>query len=82
MMSVDIFEAKTHLGPLLERASKGERIIITDRGRPVAVLGPPEARSGQDTAEIGREMLAYRDQVKRSLGGKSFREMAHAGHRY
>jgi hypothetical protein len=34
-----------------------------------------------NAAESGREMLAYRDRVKRTLGG-SFRELAHAGHRY
>jgi prevent-host-death family protein len=82
MIHVGAFEAKTHLARLLDRVSKGERIIITNRGRPVAMLVPPEVQGGRDTAEIGREMLAYRDRVKRSLGGKSFRDMAHEGHRY
>jgi prevent-host-death family protein len=82
MTSVGTFEAKTHLARLLERVSKGERIVITNRGKPVAILIPPEAQPGRDTAKIGREMLAYRDRVKRSLGGKSFREMAHEEHRY
>jgi prevent-host-death family protein len=82
MTSVGTFEAKTHLTQLLERVSRGERIVITNRGRPVAMLVPPEARSGRDTAKIGREMLEYRDRVKRSLGGRSFRDVAHEGHRY
>lgn len=34
-----------------------------------------------DSAQVGREMLEYRDQLKRTLGG-SFRELAHDGHRY
>jgi len=60
MTSVGTFEAKTHLTHLLERVAKGERIIITNRGKPVAMLVPPEADNERDTARIGREMLAYR----------------------
>jgi prevent-host-death family protein len=82
MTSVGTFEAKTHLTRLLERVARGERIVITNRGRPVAVLVPPETAAGRDSAEIGREMLEYRDRVKRKLGARSFREMAHEGHRY
>jgi prevent-host-death family protein len=81
MTTVGTFEAKTHLSALLERVARGERILITSRGKPVAMLVPPERIEEKDTARVGREMLAYRDRVKRSLGG-SFREAAHEGHRY
>jgi hypothetical protein len=37
--------------------------------------------SDPDPARVGREMLEYRDRVKRALGG-SFRELAHDSHRY
>jgi prevent-host-death family protein len=79
--SVGTFEAKTHLTRLLARVAKGERIIITNRGKAVAVLVPPEAGEKEDAAEVGRAMLEYRDRVKRRLGG-TFRETAHEGHRY
>ena len=82
MTSVGTFEAKTHLTHLLERVAKGERIIITNRGKPVAMLVPPEADYERDTARIGREMLAYRDRVNGALGGGPFRDIAHEGHRY
>ena len=81
MESVGTFEAKTHLTRLLERVAKGERIVITNRGKAVAMLVPPEPGVRVDVAEVGREMLAYRDRVGRRLGG-SFRELAHEGHRY
>ena len=81
MESVGTFEAKTHLTRLLERVAKGERIVITNRGKPVAMLVPPEVGGRADAAEVGRAMLAYRDEVKRRLGS-SFREMAHEGHRH
>jgi prevent-host-death family protein len=82
MTSVGTFEAKTHLTRLLERVANGERIMITNRGRPVAMLVPPEAGIQRDSAQVGREMLEYRNTVKRCLGAKSFRNLAHEGHRY
>jgi prevent-host-death family protein len=81
METVGTFEAKTHLTRLLERVAKGERIVITNRGRPVAMLVPPDAGERADAAQVGREMLAYRDRVKRKLRGK-FRDLAHDGHRH
>lgn len=81
METVGTFEAKTHLTRLLERVARGERIVITNRGRPVAMLVPPDAAEPHDAARVGREMLAYRDQVKRRLGS-SFRKLAHEGHRH
>jgi prevent-host-death family protein len=81
MESVGTFEAKTHLTRLLARVARGEKIVITNRGRPVAMLVPPEVGERTDVARVGREMLAYRDRVQRRLGA-SFREAAHEGHRY
>ena len=72
MTSVDTFEAKTHLTHLLERVAKGERITITNRDKPVAMLVPLEAGNERDTARIGREMLAYRDRVKRASAVRRF----------
>ena len=39
-MDVGIRELKAKLSEYLERAAQGERIRVTDRGRPKAVLGP------------------------------------------
>ncbi|MEX2556671.1 MAG: type II toxin-antitoxin system Phd/YefM family antitoxin [Actinomycetota bacterium] len=48
MTEINVYEAKTHLSRLLDRAEGGEEIIITRHGRPVARLGPitekPRAR--------------------------------------
>jgi prevent-host-death family protein len=44
-MDVGVRELKAHLSEYLERASKGEVITITDRGRPTAVLAPLPGRS-------------------------------------
>jgi prevent-host-death family protein len=37
-MKVSVHAAKTHLSRLLDRATRGEEVIITRRGRPVAKL--------------------------------------------
>jgi prevent-host-death family protein len=39
-MDVGIRELKAKLSSYVERAGAGETIRVTDRGRPVAVLGP------------------------------------------
>lgn len=43
-MQVNIHEAKTSLSKLIERALGGEEVVIANRGRPVAVLAPYQAR--------------------------------------
>jgi prevent-host-death family protein len=39
-MDIAVRELKAKLSSYLKRAAAGELITITDRGRPVAVLGP------------------------------------------
>ena len=40
-MDIGVRELKATLSAVLQRASAGEHITVTDRGRPVAVIGPP-----------------------------------------
>ena len=40
MKSVTIREARAHFDALLRRARKGETIVVTSRGRPVAEIRP------------------------------------------
>lgn len=44
MTTVGVRELKNRLSHVLRRVSEGERVTITDRGRPVAVLTPVEER--------------------------------------
>lgn len=39
---INIYEAKTHLSSLVDRASKGETIVIAKSGTPLAKLVPLE----------------------------------------
>jgi prevent-host-death family protein len=46
--TVNLYQAKTHLSDLVERASKGEEIVIAKAGKPVARLMPlAGARQGR-----------------------------------
>lgn len=38
--TVSLYEAKTHLSSLVERAARGEEIVIAKSGKPRAVLVP------------------------------------------
>jgi prevent-host-death family protein len=39
--TVGIAELRQNLSRYLQRVARGERLIVTDRNRPVAELGPP-----------------------------------------
>ena len=40
MKTINIHEAKTHLSQIIERVSRGEKVIIGKAGKPMAVLSP------------------------------------------
>ena len=49
-MSVNVHEAKTHLSRLLERAERGEEIVIARAGKPIAKLVPYREERGPRVA--------------------------------
>lgn len=51
-MNVGVRELKQRLSAYVRRASAGERIVVTDRGRPTAMLVP---LPGGDQVELGIE---------------------------
>ncbi len=64
MIKVGIRELKSGLSLYLKRVGNGERITVTDRGRPVAILGPPPE---QNTSALEAMVAAG---SARWLGGK------------
>jgi prevent-host-death family protein len=88
MTSVGSYEAKTHLPQLLERVARGEQILITKHGKPVALLVPPpkEAppkKAAKDVRQVVKEMLEYRDRQGPTLGGTvTVRELIEEGRRF
>jgi prevent-host-death family protein len=66
MHEIGAFEAKNTLGSLLNRVEKGEEIIITRRGTPVAKLVP--AKPGFDREKARAAAQALRE-LQASLKG-------------
>jgi prevent-host-death family protein len=56
---VNLYEAKTHLSSLVDRASKGEEIIIAKSGKPVARLVqiPVEEETPKTFRKFGENVL-------------------------
>jgi antitoxin (DNA-binding transcriptional repressor) of toxin-antitoxin stability system len=82
MTLVGSYEAKTHLPELLERVEKGENILITRRGQPVALLTQPPAKVTRDVRRVVEDMLAYRDRQKRTIGKLTVRQMIEEGRQF
>jgi prevent-host-death family protein len=79
MDRVGAYEAKTQLSRLLERVMKGERIIITKHGVPVAVLQPPDPEKPENVKMVISEILKYRK--NHNLRGHSLKELIEQGRR-
>lgn len=79
-MHIGAFEAKNTLGSLLDRVEKGEEIVITRRGKPVARLAP--VRSALDI-EKARETVEQIKEMRKghSLGGLKIKELIDEGRR-
>ena len=58
MKTVNIHEAKTHLSSLVERAAKGEEIVIAKAGKPMARLISVEGDGGgRPLRKFGQNLL-------------------------
>jgi prevent-host-death family protein len=63
MRTVGLFEAKQKLSEIVERASEGERIGITRRGKLAAIVVP--ARQEVDLRAVFDDIERIRKQVRR-----------------
>ena len=57
MHEIGAFEAKNTLGSLLSRVEKGEEIVITRRGTPVAKLVPADPGFDREKARAAVQAL-------------------------
>jgi prevent-host-death family protein len=64
MRTVGLFEAKQKLSELVDRASEGERIGITKRGKLAAVIVP--AKEKVNVKEVFADIERIRKQVNRT----------------
>ncbi len=76
MSHVGAYEAKTKLSQLLEQVARGEEIIITKHGVPVAALVPVGVQRQEPQAAVAA-MKAFRQ--GRRLAGLSLRQLIEEG---
>ena len=79
MDTVNLYEAKTNLSQLVERAARGEEIVIAKAGRPLARLVPLAKRTSPrplgllaNQVELGADFDdPLPDGVRRVFAGKN-----------
>ncbi len=57
MTTVGIRELKSKLSHYIKRAEAGERIVVTDHGRPSVVLAPAESEKAKDIDAVFQRLL-------------------------
>ncbi|MFO1155226.1 MAG: type II toxin-antitoxin system prevent-host-death family antitoxin [Rhodospirillales bacterium] len=81
MREVQASEAKTHLPRLLDAVERGETIVITRHGRPIARIVPET-----DRRQMEAEAAIARIQARRARAGRITLEellsARHEGHKY
>jgi prevent-host-death family protein len=80
LATVGAFEAKTRFSALLERAERGEQIVITRRGKPVAKLVRIESTADEE----GKNLLERFKETRKNatLDGLSWKELRDTGRKY
>ncbi len=82
MATISAYEAKTHLPRLLRAAERGETVIITRHGKPVAQIGPVE---NQERREDVTEVIERMKRARAKRARVSIEEILawrHEGHKY
>ena len=80
MDTVGAFDAKTNFSALLERVERGEQIVITRRGKPVARLMPIATARKVKVSDAMAKLRKLRKGT--TLGGLSWKELRDAGRKY
>jgi prevent-host-death family protein len=73
-------EAKTHLPRLLKEVARGETIVITKHGVPVAKLVPSHGDQKREPRDVIQAICDFRKD--KTLGGISIRDLIEEGQRF
>jgi prevent-host-death family protein len=79
MVAVGAFAAKAQFSALLDRVARGEEVVITKHGRPVAKLVPARAHDRERVAGAIRRIKEL--SIGSRLDGLSIRELRDEGRR-
>ena len=80
---VGAFEAKTKFSELLDRVERGEEIIITRHGKPVARMKPVQGTTREEREAQAEEALKRLKELRKGvrLDGLDWKELRDAGRR-
>lgn len=81
MREVPASDAKAHLSSLLDEVERGETLIITRHGKPIARIVP----EADDRREKIDRVLAEIEEVRKTMSRLSLKDLLsarHEGHRY
>ena len=78
MREIGAFEAKNKLGTLLDWVAKGEEVLITRRGKPVARLVPAASSFDRDKARQAVANILARGKGV-TLGGLKIKDLVNEG---
>ena len=79
MQTVGAFQAKTHFSSLLDQVEKGEQIIITKHGHPVAKLIPAIIINQASSRHAIQRIKEF--SKTNTLGGIDWKELRDEGRR-
>lgn len=80
MREVGAFEAKNKLSALLDEVERGEEVVITRHGKPVARLVPPPHVVGSEEARAAAESIRAMSKGV-TLGGAKLKDLIDDGRR-
>lgn len=81
MRHVQASEAKTHLPSLLDDVERGETLVITRHGKPIARIVPEEAAEKSRIRQAIDELVKLRKSMPR-LSIEDILSAKHEGHKY
>lgn len=78
MREIDVFEATNRLGQLLDLVERGEAVVITRHGKPIARLMPPRtAINRAEAREAAQKIREMSNGV--TLGGIPIKDLINTG---
>jgi prevent-host-death family protein len=63
MQTIQASQAKTHFLSILDRVERGETVVISRRGRPIARISPEPEIDGQRVQQAIEGMMALRKRI-------------------
>ena len=82
MREIQASDAKTHLPQLLDDVERGETVVITRHGRPIARLVPEAARRQAEIAEAIEGIITLRKRIKSKVTAEEIVSSRREGRKY